>query len=50
MHAVAQSQKAVPAYFTSKHILPSGFAEQHDFTQCGNIIPTYTTIDVDHTA
>ena len=29
MYAAVQSQKAVSAYFTSKQILPFGFAEQH---------------------
>ena len=28
-HSTVQSQKAVSAYFTSKQILPFGFAEQH---------------------
>ena len=29
LYNVAQNQKAVFAYFTSKHILPFGFAEQY---------------------
>ena len=28
LHTAVQSQKAVPAYFTSKQILPFGFAGQ----------------------
>ena len=28
-YSAVQSQKAVSAYFTSKQILPFGFAEQH---------------------
>ena len=30
-YAALQSQKAVSAYFTSKQILPSGFAEQYKY-------------------
>ena len=29
IHTVVQSQKAVSAYFSSKRILPFGFAEQN---------------------
>ena len=32
IHPAMQSQKAVSAYFTSKQILPFGFAEQYSVT------------------